>query len=178
MPADPEPWGFEWRRALLLSEVREGDRVLDVGCGTGRFAELVNAVGVEIAEEPVRRARERGVDARLLEPEGTLPVGHREFDLVWCSEVLEHVPDALGLLQECRRALASGGRLLVTTPAHPWLRRVAIAALRFDSHFDPLGQHVRFFTRPSLERTLRSAGFEEIGIRSRAATLIARAVRP
>ena len=80
--------------------MRPGERVLDLGCGAGRFlAALREAgaepVGVEIAEAAVERARANvpGADVRLLEPDGTIPAGHGEFDLVWCSEVLEHIPD-------------------------------------------------------------------------------------
>ena len=178
MPRDPEPWRWRWRRELLLAELRDGDRWIDVGCGAGRFTALApGGIGVDVAEAALERARENvpGGDFRLVEDDGTLPVGHGEADLVWCSETIEHVADALGLLEECRRVLAPGGRLLLTTPGHPPARRVAIAALRFDAHFDPLGQHLRFFTRRSLARALEAAGLP--GSVSGGATLVARAIR-
>ena len=71
-----------------------------------------------------------GARLALVEPDGTLPLAHAAVDLVWCSETLEHVADALGLLQEIRRVLRPGGRLLLTTPAHPRWRRTAIALAR------------------------------------------------
>ncbi len=80
-----------------------------------------------IAEAAVLRARATGADVRLLEDDGTIPFGHGEFDLVWCSEVLEHVPDTIGLLTEARRVLKRGGRLLVTVPDHGRLKRTLIA---------------------------------------------------
>ena len=179
-PRDPEPWRFAWRRELLLGSLREGDAWLDLGCGAGRFTALApGGIGVDVAEEALARARENvpGGDFRLVADDGTLPLPHGSVDLVWCSETLEHVPDALALLQECRRVLRPGGRLVVTTPGHGLVRRVAIAALRFDAHFDPLGQHVRFFTRRSLTAALSAAGFSEVRVAG-GATLVARAVRP
>ena len=179
-PRDPEPWAFGERLALLRAAVRPGDRVLDLGCGAGRFTAALGAgaVGVDVAEAALERARENApaADLRLMDGE-TIPLAHGAVDLVWCSEVLEHVPGVLGLLQEVRRVLAPGGRLLATTPGHPLPRRVAIAALRFDAHFDPLGQHVRFFTRRSLDRALRAARLEPVRI-SGGAMLVAEAVRP
>ena len=97
---------------------------------------------------------------RLVEPDGSLPFGHGEFDLVWCSEVLEHVADVSQLLFEVRRVLTRGGRVLITVPYHGRVQAAAIALTRFDAHFDPLGQHLRFFTRTSLAQALRAAGFE------------------
>ena len=85
-------------------------------------------------------------------------------DLVWCSEVLEHVADGAHLLLEARRVLRPGGRLLVTVPFHGRVKSAAIALVRFDAHFDPQGQHLRFFTGRSLERTLADAGFAELRI--------------
>jgi ubiquinone/menaquinone biosynthesis C-methylase UbiE len=178
LPRDPEPWRWTWRRELLQRELRPGDRWLDLGCGAGRFTALADGgIGVDVAPSALERARENVPDGdfRLVEEDGTLPLGHGEVDLVWCSETVEHVADALGLLEECRRVLKPGGRLLLTTPGHPWLRRVGIAALRFDAHFDPLGQHLRFFTRRSLERTLAAAGLP--GEVSGGAVLVARSVR-
>ena len=63
--------------------------------------------------------------------------------VAWAGEVLEHVVDVQGTLADVRLALAPGGILLATTPAHgPLLTRT--------SRLDPAGDHLRFFTRRSL----------------------------
>ena len=171
-PADPEPWEWERRRALLLGEARPGERVLDLGCGAGRFVAALREagaepVGVELAEAALERARANapGADLRLVADDGSLPLEHASVDLVWCSEVLEHVPDTAHLLLEVRRVLRPGGRLLVTVPHHGRLQAALIALTRFESHFDPLGQHVRFYTRRSLAAALEHAGFDDVRVR-------------
>ena len=171
-PADPEPWDWERRRALLLSEARPGERVLDLGCGAGRFVAALrdagaDPVGVEVAEAALTRARAvaPGADLRLLEPDGSIPLDHGSVDLVWCSEVLEHVADAAHLLQEARRVLRPGGRILVTVPFHGRVQAASVAFARFEAHFDPQGQHLRFFTARSLADSLRSAGFVAPSVR-------------
>jgi ubiquinone/menaquinone biosynthesis C-methylase UbiE len=169
MPQDPVPWAWERRRALLLSEARKGDRVLDLGCGAGRFLGAL---------------REAGADVRLLEPDGSLPLGHGEVDLVWCSEVLEHVADTAHALLESRRVLRPGGRLLVTVPYHGRAQAAVIALVRFEAHYDPLGQHLRFYTRRSLAGALAAAGFTDPRVRLSGGApawrrmLVARAGRP
>jgi SAM-dependent methyltransferase len=171
LPDDPEPWAWERRRALLLGELRPGERVLDLGCGAGRFVAALlgagaDAVGVELAPAALERARRNvpGADLRLLEPDGSLPLGHGEVDLVWCSEVLEHVPDTVALLTEARRVLKRGGRLLVTVPDHGRVKRTLIALVRHEAHYDPRGQHLRFYTRRSLARVLGATGFTDTRI--------------
>ena len=171
-PDDPEPWAWERRRALLLGEARPGERVLDLGCGAGRFVAALREagaepVGVELAAAALERARRNapGADLRQVEPDGSLPLEHASVDLVWCSEVLEHVADTAHVLLEVRRVLRPGGRLLATVPFHGRVKAAAIALVRFDAHFDPTGQHLRFYTRSSLAATLRGAGFDELSVR-------------
>jgi ubiquinone/menaquinone biosynthesis C-methylase UbiE len=184
------PWAWARRRALLLAELQPGDRLLDLGCGEGHFVAAARAagaevVGVDIAEAALERARVLvpGADLRLVEPDGSLPLAHAAVDVVWCSEVLEHVPDTIALLTEVRRVLRPGGRLLLTVPDHGRLRRLAIALLAHERHYDPLGQHLRFYTRRSLRGALVATGFEAIelgglsGLPGLHETLVARAVR-
>jgi ubiquinone/menaquinone biosynthesis C-methylase UbiE len=190
-PDDPEPWAWRRRRALLLAEARPGERVLDLGCGAGRFVAALAAagaepVGVELAQAALDRAARNapGADLRLLEDDGSLPLDHASVDLVWCSEVLEHVADTAHVLLEARRVLRPGGRLLVTVPFHGRVKGALIAFARFDAHFDPLGDHLRFYTRTSLAATLRDAGFEAVRVRPWGGPpllrtgLTARAIRP
>jgi ubiquinone/menaquinone biosynthesis C-methylase UbiE len=190
LPDDPEPWAWRRRRALLLGEARRGERVLDLGCGAGRFVAALreagaDPVGVELAEAALERARRNvpGADLRLVAPGGALPLGHGEVDLAWCSEVLEHVPDTVAFLTEVRRVLRRGGRLLVTVPDHGRFKRTLLALANYDAHYDPLGQHVRFYTRRSLTRALHATGFERVELGALGGppllrhALVARAVR-
>ena len=185
LPDDPEPWAWERRRAVLLGAVAPGERVLDLGCGAGRFVAALrdagaDPVGVELAEAALDRARRNvpGADFRLVGEDGALPLGHGEVDVVWCSEVLEHVPDTVAFLTEARRVLKRDGRLLVTVPDHGLVRRTALALLRYDAHYDPLGQHMRFYTRRSLAAALAATGFEDVAMsRLARGALLARAVR-
>jgi SAM-dependent methyltransferase len=167
VPDGAVPERFAERRRFLLSRVAAGDAVLDLGCGDGAFAaELAGAgaavVAVDVAEEALRRARERvpGLDARLAEEGAPLPLDEDAVDVVWAGEVLEHVADVAGLLADVRRVLRWGGTLLVTTPYHG---RLALAALALrggvERHFDPRADHLRFFTARSLGEMLRDAGF-------------------
>jgi len=183
-PADPEPWAWRRRRGWLAAEVRPGERVLDLGCGAGRFLRVIAeagavTVGVEVAEAALARARRLAPEAELhrVAPDGDLPFADGTFDLVWCSEVLEHVADTATFLSELRRVLRAGGRALITTPAHGRVRRVALAAVSFESHFDPFGQHLRFYSRVSLARALAAHDFAPVAVRTRTAGLGSVAVR-
>jgi ubiquinone/menaquinone biosynthesis C-methylase UbiE len=160
-------------------------RALDLGCGEGRFADLLIEAGahvlaVDVAAEPLRRARARRPDleTRLIELPPPLPFEDASFDVVWAGEVIEHVADTPAWLSEVRRVLRSGGHLVLTTPDHGPLTTLAMA-LRpwlFDAHFDPRGDHLRFYTRRTLAALLADFGFAEVEVRAAGGVPGARAV--
>ena len=188
LPAEREPPSFERRLAFLRGSVRTGDRALDVGCGAGEFtAALAGAgavpIGVEVAEAALERARTHhpGLNFRLVPLDGPLPFEDGAFELVWASEVIEHVTDTARWLSEVRRVLARGARLLVTTPSHGRLRVALGGVERFS---EPLGDHLHLYTKRSLRTLLDEFGFDQIDVRAvdgpplLRRSLFASAVRP
>jgi SAM-dependent methyltransferase len=102
-------------RFFALTRLPEGARVLDVGCGSIGLRGLEPALditGVDIAERPDYPGRFLRADAA----EG-LPYGDDEFDLVYCSSVIEHVPPSRrhAFAAEIRRV---GRGWFVQTPAY------------------------------------------------------------
>jgi SAM-dependent methyltransferase len=174
VPDDAVPMGLERRRAFLLSRVAPGERVLDLGCGTAELTEALREagarpLGVDVSEQALLRARalHPQIELRAAPPDGPLPLGDAQFDAVWAGEVIEHVRDTAAWLSEVRRVLAPGGRLLLSTPYHGRLS-LALLAIRPGgprAHFDPRGDHLRFYTAASLRALLADFGFEQIGVR-------------
>jgi 2-polyprenyl-6-hydroxyphenyl methylase/3-demethylubiquinone-9 3-methyltransferase len=174
LPEGLDPPDLELRRAFLLKAARAPGRVLDVGCGEGHFtAELVRAgmtvVGVDVAQESLRRARARhpGLDLRLVPVEGHWPLEDASFDVVWAGETIEHVADTAAWLSEVRRVLRPHGTLLLSTPDHGRLALLglALSGRSFDAHFDPRADHLRFYTRRTLAQLLKDFGFQDIVVR-------------
>ncbi len=166
----------EWwaRLEFLLAHTIAGRHVLDVGCGEGWFAGALAGAGAEVvaidvAEEPLRRARMRypDLDLRLVGAEGPWPLEDASFDVVWAGETIEHVIDTAAWLSEVRRVLRSGGELLLSTPAHEPLRMLGLALSRraFAAHFEPRSDHLRFYSRATLRGLLEDFGFDEIEVR-------------
>ncbi len=105
---------------------------------------------------------------RRVEPDGDWPLPDASFDAVWAGETIEHVADTAAWLSEVRRVLRSGGTLLLSTPAHERLTMLGLAlgVRRFEAHFDPRSDHVRFYTRRTLARLLADFGFERVEVRA------------
>jgi 2-polyprenyl-3-methyl-5-hydroxy-6-metoxy-1,4-benzoquinol methylase len=176
IPEGTRPPYMQARLDFLLAHVPAGARVLDVGCGEGWFTAALaeagrEAVGIDVAEEPLRRARARepGLDLRCVAAEGEWPsLQDVSFDAVWAGEMIEHVADTAGWLSEVRRVLHSGGALVLSTPAHELLTRLALgfSGRAFAAHFDPRSDHLRFYTRRTLVALLEDFGFEQIETRA------------
>jgi SAM-dependent methyltransferase len=180
VPAGAVPERFGERRDWLLARVVAGADVLDLGAGEGDFAAALAAhgarpVAVEVADEPVRRARERhpGLDVRRARLDGPLPLEDAAVDVAWLGETLEHLADPVGTLQEVRRVLRPHGRLLATTPDHPpeLLARVAADPELFAERFSPRTDHLRFFNATSLRALAEDLGFRAVEVAGDGETL-------
>jgi SAM-dependent methyltransferase len=182
IPEDAEPESFAARRAWLLERVAPGTTVLDLGCGAGEFAAALQAHGAhpsafDAAPEAVRRAKARGVDARVIGADDAISLPDDAAETAWLGETLEHLVDPVGTLHEVRRVLRPDGRFLATTPDHPpdLLRALAADPARFAEHFSPRTDHLRFFNATSLEALLTDLGFQDLRIAARDGTLYAEA---
>ena len=156
--------------------LKDGMLALDLGCGAGRhlhamfYHAYATVIGVDLLFEDVIRTRKGFEACPDMEPGSTrrfglavadalrLPFRDKSFDIVICSEVLEHIPDFRGALCEITRVLKPSGKLGVSVPRY-WPEKLCWR-LEERYHRAP-GGHIRIF-RPG---TLRSE-VERLGFRS------------
>ena len=118
------PWA---ERLIDRIDLRTGDRVLDVGCGTGIVARRVAArmgdegsvVGLDTNEGMLDVAEATAAESRLAiewrqGDASEIPFPDGAFDVVCCQQTLQFVPDPGTVVREIRRVLAPGGRAAVT----------------------------------------------------------------
>lgn len=149
-----------------------GERVLDVGCGTGLFlAELRRAAasggfhGVDLSLAMLAAARERlGEGARLVRGGAeALPYRDGSFDMVTSLSVLHYVPRPHEALREARRVLRPAGVVVLTDWCADFLpMRLLGAWLRLRDE-----AYVRTYTVDEVEGMLREAGLRPSAVRRR-----------
>jgi SAM-dependent methyltransferase len=172
LPDELDPSDFELRRSFLLNHASGAASALDLGSGDGSFtaalaAAGVEVIGVEVAQAAIDRAQARHpeLEFRLIEIGGMLPFDDGSLDVVWSSEVIEHVADTGPWLSEVRRVLRTGGRLLLTTPSHGRVRLLLGGVEQFS---EPLGDHLHLYSKRSLAMLLTDFGFAEVRVRTAA----------
>lgn len=154
-----------------LLQLAENDRILDMGCGEGRHAITaymlgnVESVGVDLNIGDLNTTAERFREfaeenctksLTLAVADGAhLPFANDHFDKVICSEVLEHIPDYIPVLQELVRVLKAGGILAVSVPRFfpEW-----VCWQLSDAYHQVPGGHVRIFKAARLRRDIEGQG--------------------
>jgi SAM-dependent methyltransferase len=114
----------QWREALesqvsmMLRYLRQGSRILEIGCGEGLLLEELKCAGfVVIGLEPSRRASQSARKAGLDVIDGYFPESspNGSFDCVVMSHVLEHWPDPRSILESAVKLIPNGALFLVQT---------------------------------------------------------------
>jgi SAM-dependent methyltransferase len=162
-PVD-EQWWEVYDSLVRLGELR-GQRILEVGCGTGRLAhaledrERARVWAVDVAPAMVERAKQLGVNARVARAEA-LPFKAGWFDAVVMRMVL-HLVDRPRALEQAARVLRPQGRIVIATEDPASFDDVWFA--RFFPSV-PTIERLRFPSREVLTAELAAAGFGPIRI--------------
>lgn len=152
-------WWFVSRRELVDALIRQlplspNPLIVDVGCGTGATAALLQkygmVIGVDISPLALSWSRQRGLNNLLLAAAERLPIAHESADVVVATDILEHLDDDVAVLKEFYRTLKPGGYVVVTVPAYSILW----------SEHDLALMHRRRYVAHTLAQRSRSVGFE------------------
>ena len=159
---EDEHFWFGPRDALLRSILKRiapsGNRIIELGCGTGRFFATLKTsgkliVGIDAFENSIQKATSRQKDAVLLHGDVcAVPIQDGTFDVAVSMDVLEHV-DPVSFLTEAHRLVRQGGWLLLSAPSD----------LRLWSEADARAGHRCRYTLKMLSEELKNSGWRICG---------------
>lgn len=168
------------RRVLEELKLKDGDKVLDLGCGNGYYSYLLSKLPIKLnitgidnhvsaIDDARNRVGERNVKFIIGNAE-KIPFQKNYFDKVVMSEIIEHVKDDIEVLKEARRVLKPGGILVLTTPNkdYPFLWDPINWFLEhfFNFHIKSgfcagiWNQHIRLYKPEEIKKSLEKSGFK------------------
>lgn len=138
-------------------------RVLEFGCGAGSLMDKIKLLALDV--EGVERTaafRERLIDTGYVIHE-SVEDANGTYEVILMFHVLEHLADPVGVIRECINRLEPGGLLYIEVPnVNDALLTLYDVESYHDFHF--FRDHLHYFTRSSLERTIRKAGAQAVTI--------------
>lgn len=156
--------GFaRYRRALKLVDIRDGAKILDVGCKHAFLCDFLvekgincDYYGIDISEKVIESVKHKKGTFQTCDIMKGLPFENCQFDYIFCLEVLEHVENPTFLLNQFNRVLKNDGVLLLSVPnPYEWL--CILAELL---GFPDTEGHIMYFTFQSICRLLDFCGFK------------------
>ena len=148
--------------AVQAASVPAGSKVLDVGAGSAPYRALFAHCDykaqdfAQLRDDQLRHGGYAPID--VVCEANAIPVPDASFDVVICTEVLEHVPEPIDVVREFGRIVAPGGRLILTAP------------LGSGIHQEPY-HYYGGYTPFWYQRFLQEAGFDSITVAANAGSL-------
>ncbi|MCS7122121.1 MAG: class I SAM-dependent methyltransferase, partial [Archaeoglobaceae archaeon] len=120
----PEILEDRHRKVLKIFSNYKFEKILDVGCGDGKFTKLIaeacrakEVYGLEISEIGVEMAKRNGINCSKCDVDvENFPFDSNYFDAVFAGEIIEHLYDPDHFLEEVHRVLKPDGIFVLTTP--------------------------------------------------------------
>lgn len=148
-------------------------KILDLGCGNGSFSNFLTklgytVLGIEESSAGIAIAQQNYPDCEFRQ--GSIydlsdPELKHSFDAVISVEVIEHLSNPRALVTAAKYCLKPGGKFIITTPYHGYLKNLALAVSgKMDAHFTALwdGGHIKFFSVPTLTQLLKTENCTDI----------------
>lgn len=140
----------------------EDKKLVDVGCGTGKFLEEMSQwqnwkeiVGLDGSDDAIKFSKARNIaQVKKSDFEKKLRMASNSVDVITSLDVVEHIDNDVGLVEEFYRILKPGGVVAVTVPAHQWLW----------TYWDEELGHKRRYTKRQIHKMLTQAGFEVVRV--------------
>ena len=105
----------------IINLTGEGEKILDIGCGTGLIGEQIknkgnDVYGIDISKGAVANAKKRGVKAKAGDTNREIPFKNNYFDGIILGEIIEHIMDTDDFLKKIKKKLKKKGYIIITTP--------------------------------------------------------------
>lgn len=137
-----------------VPEAGRGSRLLDIGCREGAQSEEFRKMGYDVTSVDIDSDYDH---CQLVDCNRRLPFPDAAFDVVWSSEVLEHLIDPAFSASEMRRVLRVGGRMVVTTPNSFTFYFCILAAIGLTPQRIQRNDHLHFFDMSQVQRLFPGA---------------------
>ncbi len=126
----------------LVTTVRN-KTALDVGCRKGIQTKRLIERGYEVTSIDIEKEY---IDCRIVDVNNKLPFNNNTFDLIWCSEVIEHLKDPAKTIKEFNRILKDNGEMILTTPNSYFILQRIMSVVGLTPQRVQRNDHFHFFS--------------------------------
>jgi len=155
---DEDFWYVKVRNDLIEKTIpyyaTDNLNIVDMGCGTGRQFDLLAIYGdvycVDNNKKAIEACKKRGAEKLIFADVSDTKIKSKSIDYVVALDLIEHLDDDKGFLDEAYRILKPGGKLILTFPAFKSLWSVD----------DDMAHHKRRYTKKSFRNLVKSTDFK------------------